>query len=568
MNARGWFSSLRVQIFLLMALALFPLGAIAIYQTNRVAETAEKNAELALLAVTGRAAKREELMIERAFGAARFFGVIAEGFAEDPDRCTRDLGQFIRNNPSYSFIGIIPPTGILTCSSAGRTYDFSQTEDFKTAFAERESRIVINTQAPLSGVSVFVISEPFEIGGEFAGFISISVPHSRLPAPGEELNKLGLEELMTFNSKGDVLTARSDIETALQELPVLRTLTSLKKGEMFSFQDNNTRGEPRIYTVVPIEGSPATAIGVWRSGDGLANNPGTFAGPALFPALMGLASLGVAMLSVYMLVLRHVTRLRLAMDRFTEDRHIDEKAEANAMPSELQALNQHFDRLTHNILRDEAGLEDALHDKNVLIKEVHHRVKNNLQLISSIMSMEIRAARQSETKSVLSGLQDRLQSLAAIHRDLYQSQNAGMVDASKLISEVVDNAVEIAVASNGTVDLETNIQPVLLYPDQAVPLSLLAAEGTTNIMKYFAAPVGEQPWIKVALVRDGEACELSLSNSIGGVVDAESTGLGSELINAFAIQLGAEVEIDEAPDSYTMRVSFVVQAFVPDERDY
>ena len=568
MNARGWFSSLRVQIFLLMALALFPLGAIAIYQTNRVAETAEKNAELALLAVTGRAAKREELMIERAFGAARFFGVIAEGFAEDPDRCTRDLGQFIRNNPSYSFIGIIPPTGILTCSSAGRTYDFSQTEDFKTAFDERESRIVINTQAPLSGVSVFVISEPFEIGGEFAGFISISVPHSRLPAPGEELNKLGLEELMTFNSKGDVLTARSDIETALQELPVLRTLTSLKKGEMFSFQDNNTRGEPRIYTVVPIEGSPATAIGVWRSGDGLANNPGTFAGPALFPALMGLASLGVAMLSVYMLVLRHVTRLRLAMDRFTEDRHIDEKAEANAMPSELQALNQHFDRLTHNILRDEAGLEDALHDKNVLIKEVHHRVKNNLQLISSIMSMEIRAARQSETKSVLSGLQDRLQSLAAIHRDLYQSQNAGMVDASKLISEVVDNAVEIAVASNGTVDLETNIQPVLLYPDQAVPLSLLAAEGTTNIMKYLAAPEGEQPWIKVALVRDGEACELSLSNSIGGVVDAESTGLGSELINAFAIQLGAEVEIDEAPDSYTMRVSFVVQAFVPDERDY
>lgn len=568
MNARGWFSSLRVQIFLLMALALFPLGAIAIYQTNRVAETAEKNAELALLAVTGRAAKREELMIERAFGAARFFGVIAEGFAEDPDRCTRDLGQFIRNNPSYSFIGIIPPTGILTCSSAGRTYDFSQTEDFKTAFAERESRIVINTQAPLSGVSVFVISEPFEIGGEFAGFISISVPHSRLPAPGEELNKLGLEELMTFNSKGDVLTARSDIETALQELPVLRTLTSLKKGEMFSFQDNNTRGEPRIYTVVPIEGSPATAIGVWRSGDGLANNPGTFAGPALFPALMGLASLGVAMLSVYMLVLRHVTRLRLAMDRFTEDRHIDEKAEANAMPSELQALNQHFDRLTHNILRDEAGLEDALHDKNVLIKEVHHRVKNNLQLISSIMSMEIRAARQRETKSVLSGLQDRLQSLAAIHRDLYQSQNAGMVDASKLISEVVDNAVEIAVASNGTVDLETNIQPVLLYPDQAVPLSLLAAEGTTNIMKYLAAPEGEQPWIKVALVRDGEACELSLSNSIGGVVDAESTGLGSELINAFAIQLGAEVEIDEAPDSYTMRVSFVVQAFVPDERDY
>ena len=100
-----WYNNLRVLIVALLTLALLPLGAVAIYQTNQVAKKAERNAQLALLAITGDAAKAEELLIERAFGAARVFATVAEEYITDPSRCTEDFGRFVDKDPRYSFIG-------------------------------------------------------------------------------------------------------------------------------------------------------------------------------------------------------------------------------------------------------------------------------------------------------------------------------------------------------------------------------------------------------------------------------------------------------------------------------
>ena len=99
------------------------------------------------------------------------------------------------------------------------------------------------------------------------------------------------------------------------------------------------------------------------------------------------------------------------MDRFAETREFSPVTGGLVMPSELQALQDNFDRMADNIMQDEAAMENTVREKNVLIKEVHHRVKNNLQLISSIMNMQIRQAKQDETKSALSRLQDRVLSL-------------------------------------------------------------------------------------------------------------------------------------------------------------
>lgn len=568
MNASPWYNSLTIQIVLLLTLALLPLGAVAIYQTNRVAAEADTNAQLALLAVTGRAAKAEELIIERAFGAARLFATIASDFVDDPARCARDMGRFVAKNERYSFVGIVPLSGEMICSSTGGRYDFSSWPEFQQRFEAQEPTIVVNARAPLSGQSVFVVSEPFEINGVFTGFVSISIPHTALPDKSDRLTALGLEELITFNADGEILTARTTITAAREEVPQTRALSQFSTNEAFAFQARNQRGEPRTYTVVPIEGSPATVIGVWRASDGLARNAAFYVHPAAFPALMWMAGMGVAMLSIYMLVLRHISRLRKHMDAFRTDRSISQETRALRMPNELQALSQNFGMMTDDILRDEADLENALHEKNVLIKEVHHRVKNNLQLISSIMNMQIRAARADETKATLSSLQDRVRSLATIHRDLYQSQNRGMVDVGELITDVVENTLEVALSGSADVEIKTDIAPIFLYPDQAVPLSLLAAEGMTNIMKYLGAAKGATPWITASLTQDSEECVFTLSNSIGAKKAVDSTGLGTELIDAFALQLGGRIEIDDMPQSYTMRVHFTAQDFVPDTRDY
>jgi two-component sensor histidine kinase len=552
-----------------MTLALFPLGAVAIYQTNRVAIGVERNAELALLALTGRAAKAEELIIERALGAAQLLAATAGDYADDPEKCAADLGRFVESNRHYSFVGLLPLSGQMTCASSGTTFDFSGFPDFAETMAAQERTVTVNTDAPLSGTSVFILSEPFFVDGAFVGFISISVPHDGLPGTPENLAELGLVELVTFNDDGDILTARSDIETAAQEMPVNGDIAQ-SSSPGAAFQGKNQLGHNRVYTVVPIEGSPVSVMGIWQGENVLVSTVAATLRPAVFPVLMWLASMSVAMLSIYTLVLRHIARLRRNMDAFADNRNVDLISNQVSMPSELKALNDNFQRMTNEIMQDEAELEDALRAKNVLVKEVHHRVKNNLQLISSIMNMQIRTAEHHETKAVLSRLQDRVLSLATIHRDLYQSQNGGMVEVGALISEVVQNSVEVAVSSVDDVDLKTDIDHILLYPDQAVPLSLMVAEAMTNAMKYIGAAEGQQQWVKVTLKQEPGSmdCVLTLSNSTGPDRAAESTGLGGQLINAFAIQLGGDVQTDESAESYTMRVHFTAAEFEPELRDY
>ncbi|WP_299728055.1 sensor histidine kinase [uncultured Tateyamaria sp.] len=568
MSQEYWYNSLRVLIVTLLTLALFPLGAVAVYQTDQVARKAERNAELALLSITADAAKAEELLIERAFGAARVFATVAEEYIADPPSCTEDFGRFVENDPRYSFIGVLPISGQMTCSSSGVDYDFSAFPGFAERVQDQSPSIEVNTSAPLSATSVFIVSEPYEVGGEFAGFVSISIPHTRLPDTPDSFTALGLEELITLNRDGEVLTARSALDAAVLELPTEADLKRVLTASNTAFQSVNQAGAPRRYTVVPIQGSPALVLGVWRTDAGLAREVVGTVRPWLFPVLMWFASMGVAMLSIYMLVLRHLTKLRMRMNAFASDRTIKVSEDLGPVPNEISDLYGHFERMTDTVLREEAALEDNLREKNVLIKEVHHRVKNNLQLISSIMNMQIRTAKHEETRSVLSRLQDRVLSLATIHRDLYQSDQGGMVNVGNLVSEIVENSLEVAISSYRAIDMETDIDPVLLFPDQAVPLSLLTAEAVTNVMKYVGNKKGQRPAVNVSLKQDGAACTLTISNTLGASETVESTGLGAQLMNAFAIQLGGQMENEVLPDRYTTTIRFTIADFVQDARDY
>lgn len=563
-----WFNGLRVQIVLLLTLALFPLAAVAIYQTNRVGNEAARNGQLALLELTRSAAQEEELFIQRALGVARFFGTVAEDLIDDPQSCVDYLQRFIARNPSYSFIGVLPPSGIMTCTSAGGEFDVADSVYFDALITRQERSIVANPRGPSGGESRFNISEPFQIAGEFAGFISISIPHRGMPEASRDMEDLGLVDLLTFNANNEILTARNSLEHAHLEMPVDRTLESLRNLSGHAFEDTNQNGDARVYTVVPIQGSTATVLGVWLPNEGSAGHISDTVKPAVFPILMWIASMAVAMLAIHRLVLRHITRLRHNMDEFAETRSIETLASHASMPNELQSLVGNFDRMTDDIVREEAELEDMLREKNVLIKEVHHRVKNNLQLISSIMNMKMRAAEQDETKLVLRRLQDRVLSLASIHRDLYQPENGGMANVGVLITDIVQNSTEIAAVTKDNVRIETDIESVLLYPDQAVPLALLVSEGMTNALKYVGEDGGSAPFIRVSLKNNGSECILQMQNSIGVTSEADSTGLGTKLINAFAIQLRGELGLDNDGSTFTLRLRFGIEEFVPVGRDF
>ncbi|EBA11150.1 histidine kinase dimerization/phosphoacceptor domain -containing protein [Roseobacter sp. CCS2] len=564
-----WYKRLNVQLVVLLTLALLPLGSVAIFQTNRVAAEADRTAGLAFLGLTDRAARAEQVLIERAVGAARLLGSIAPDLLDAPDSCVPVLSRFVKGSPDYSFVGILPPSGIVACSSVEEIIDFSAYPNFETRMAQQEPTIVVNRSASVSGDSVFVISEPFNVDGEFGGFVSVSIPHTRLPETTQALEAQGLVELITFNNDGAILTTRSGFGEAEPELPSGLQLENLSLDEAQTFRTQNRRGVERRYSIVAIEGSPAAVMAIWNIEEGPLSSLSSDIAPALFPILMWFASMGVAMLAMHTLVLRHLSRIRTKMDHFADTRRVVEvDGDTVFTPLEIEDLERNFERMGQEIMRDEATLEGALREKGVLVKEIHHRVKNNLQLISSIMNMQIRSAKHDETRDILRRIQDRVLSLATIHRDLYQSQDAGRVNVGTLIAEIVEKSVELAIADGSKINVQSDIDPLSLYPDQAVPLSLLAAEAATNAMKYIGDARQDAAKIDVQLKQNGSSCIFVFSNTIGKATQQESTGLGAKLMNAFALQLGGQIDIDQTDDLYTMTLTFNALEFEPEARDY
>jgi len=102
-------------------------------------------------------------------------------------------------------------------------------------------------------------------------------------------------------------------------------------------------------------------------------------------------------------------------------------------PGEIEELTGAYMAMTESVIRSEAELKDLVRQKEVLLRAAHHRVKNNFQLISSIMNIQLRSARSGEARDLLKNLQERIMSPATVHRGLYQTSRLADVRASELI---------------------------------------------------------------------------------------------------------------------------------------
>ncbi len=562
------FGSLPFRILALLSLALLPVGLIAVNQTKRVADIARENAELLLLTRTEKASFGERIVIEQARGAARLLGSLQQEL-DEPGQCEEYLRAFLSANSRFSFIGVLPKSGVMECSSSGSLFDFSSFSNFEPLMSAERASVTVNQAAPLSGKSVIIVSEPYYELGAFQGMISVSVPHERLAQREPDAGFDDLMNVITFNAQGDILTATGPLGSAHLDTPMASQMADLIRQGAYSFSGQDKLGQARIFSVVPIIEGTVYTLGVWATDTQAAQRYLNQLPPWIFPALMWGVSLAVALFAVHRLVIRHVRRLGRLMRDFAKTRALPSERDEVIAAVELAEMEDDFHEMARVILQDEASLENNLRDKNVLLKEVHHRVKNNLQLISSIMNMQIRRARSPETKEVIGRLQDRVLGLATIHRDLYQSQSGGRVNAGNLVREIVTKALELAEDRDEPVTPHIDIEDVMLFPDQAVPLSLLMSEATTNAMKYLGPDKQGKCWIRASLETQGDTvCIIRFANSVAGETAAESTGLGAQLINAFTLQLGGEMDITETEDSYMMELTFQIAAFTNEAADY
>lgn len=554
---------LGVRVVALLSIALLPIGLISLYQTSAVVDKADALARAAYLGQTVTATERQSDLIHEGFASARVLGGALLEMRDDPAACTSLMEGFIRSHPAFILAIFVEPSGVSRCNSRDAPADVRNTSTFKDMTADPRPLINSTERGTISQQDVMVIAQPVFDGGRFMGFVALSLPRANARFQPDFTGPTQPDDLITINERGEVLLSMHDLETAAERLPAFRDLNSQLYRHLTPFRANDQNGVSRVYSIAPIVPGIVVAISVWPGKVSSENFSLVSRSAMAFPLLMWLVSLVVAYFAVHRLVIRHIRSLRIKMRRFGATYSYQEPGillGAHA-PAELLQIEETFDNMVDRITRDTAELENNLHEKNVLLKEVHHRVKNNLQLIASIINMEVRKTGTPETKSTLRRIQDRVLGLATVHSNLYHTARLANLRADGLLEDILDQVVKSALPQQSDADVSVDVEEVILSPDRAVPLSLLATETVTNAIKYFGRPEGGgKPWIRISLKNlSDDCCRFTVSNSKGpqpetGEPRVAGTGLGQQLITAFAAQLGTKAVVEQDADSYTLSV--------------
>ncbi len=198
-----------------------------------------------------------------------------------------------------------------------------------------------------------------------------------------------------------------------------------------------------------------------------------------------------------------------------------------------------------------APLARPLDEKELLVREAYHRIKNNLAIVGSFINLYQEQVRDPADRDIMSALKARVRSISLVHEQLYQGRDPGTIDFSTYARQLLENLRSSFMPPGSVVDVIVSIEPTALSIDRAVTLGLVLTELSTNALKYGFEGVGAGR-LRVEMARSDKLYRLSFSNSGRPIsdLDAESTdSLGLRLVRALVEQLDGSIELVREPET-------------------
>lgn len=193
----------------------------------------------------------------------------------------------------------------------------------------------------------------------------------------------------------------------------------------------------------------------------------------------------------------------------------------------------------------EKKLEKALQDKEILMKEIHHRVKNNLMMISSLLNIQSHYIKDQEVKDLFTESQNRARSMALLHKELYESGDMKDIELSDYLATLSKEIMHSYNSRDVHIDLDLDLEEGTIDVDRAIPLGLVATETIINSFKH-AFPNGKGK-IKIKLYKEDESFVLIISDDGVGFpedLDFRSQGnMGMMLINGLINQIDGSINM-------------------------
>lgn len=231
-------------------------------------------------------------------------------------------------------------------------------------------------------------------------------------------------------------------------------------------------------------------------------------------------------------------------------------------PAELRALAGTFNEMSERIAGRERELREAIETREAMMREIHHRVKNNLQIVTSLLNLQAKAVEGENAQRAFNDIQTRVRALALVHRYLYESADLQSVNLGAFLKELAASLQLSYGVSQEQVRIEVEADEVWDVSDRAVPLALFMTEAMSNALKH-AFPQGREGIIRIVLKAMGDSLvRFSVEDNGIGLSEAQSAAQGSQaslgmsLIKAFARQVDGKLTISGPPGT-VVTIEFV-----------
>jgi two-component system, sensor histidine kinase PdtaS len=544
-------SGLRGRMALSLTLALLPVGLLAIVQSYQGYRHGRELERLAIFGAAERAVNRAERSLNEAAGATRVIGnVLFPDNSPPPAACDALLGELVAGDGPMLFAAFLTPEGNMACSSGGAATARSlEAELFAELTAPTHRALYLASPYAPDGRAVHLTLPVTEDAAQI-GWVMTVWPASYFfsdPVGGE------ISGTALVDGRGTIFAQSSPAS-----VPTGIDLAALQYGGRQVFDARSEAGTRMYYAAVPLAGAGLTALAARPRGQlWTVFGEGAYLWTLALPLLMWGISLSVAVLSTNRLAtgpLKQLMKMTRAMSHGVRD--LSGIRLQNA-PTELQSLSDRFIEMSQRVNRYESSLEEALDEKTVLLKEVHHRVRNNLQLLVSVLNMEERAAGSEEVKLAMARFRQRVLGLSAAHEHLYEVELMARRLSGRLVADVVAGALTASGLDQRSATVE--IEDIPLDQRNAVPLALFTGEAVAEALAFCEA-AGGSPLVSVTLTADpGGGARLVVSSEVemeNAAAPEPDDELGPRLMRALAAQLGGRYQRRLTAASYTVELTF------------
>ena len=274
----------------------------------------------------------------------------------------------------------------------------------------------------------------------------------------------------------------------------------------------------------------------------------------VLPLLAWLTAWAVVWIVADRVIIRWLAYLERIAGLYAKGRFSVRAVQAREAPSEIRTLALTLDAMADAIVARDQSLRDSIGQKDALMREIHHRVKNNLQVITSLLNMQQRALTDPAARAAMTDTRQRITALALIYRALYQSPDLRRVDVRQFLEELLGQLLAGEGGRPSPVRTDLDADDLEIDPDKLAPLSLFAVEAITNARKH-AAQGGSA--IRVTF-RVGHEVMLQISDDGAGPAADELSpaGVGRTLMTAFARQLRGRLEVETGAQGMVSRLTF------------